>query len=73
MDVQNVFNQYFKHSFFKSCDFLLVTCIKKFHLFVSIMHVHLHYISQGFLSIKISFHLSRVHDRGILWEGCCLH
>jgi len=67
--------QYFAHPFFKSCDFLLVPCIKFSHLFVSFMHTHLHYISQKLFSTKISlsFHLSLVHDKGIFWEGCCLH
>jgi hypothetical protein len=67
--------QYFKESFFKSCDLVLAPWIKFFHFFISFTHTHLHYISQKLLNMGISwsFHLNMVHDKRILWEKCYLY
>jgi len=67
--------QYFEQPFFKSCNLVLTLWINFSHLFVSFMCTHLHYISRRLLGmgISLSFHLSLIHDKGILWEECCLH
>jgi hypothetical protein len=66
--------QFFEQPFFRSCDFLLAFWISFSHLFIGFMHAHLHYVFQRLLGrgISLSFHLSLVHNRGILWEECCL-
>jgi len=70
-----MFNLVLEQPFFKSCNLVLAPWINFSYFLVSFMHTHLHYISQRFLNmgISLSFHLSLVHDREILWEECRLH
>jgi hypothetical protein len=67
--------QYLEQPFFKSYSLVLALWINFSHLFIGFMHTHLHYISWRLLGmgISLSFHLNLVHERGILWEECCLH
>jgi hypothetical protein len=60
--------QYFEQPFFKSYNILLTPWISFSHLFIDFIYAHLHYIFRRLLSMGIwlSFHLSLVHDKGIL-------